>query len=233
MNLLLALTTSGKIDSALPYALFDTSGSWAKEQHQACFGIRYGATYISLAGAFPPNTTAAGDGTYASNTTSGSGGDERGNRFVLPVPARCVGARFSVWASPTGDYKVNLRDASGTLLASSPTLSAAARGSAPEQYITTFFTAPFSLAAGTEYFITREAMTTTTIGELWGLDVTSNAQLGFSAGGVETDKVALTDGASITKTNTRVLSIVPMLDQFHDGVSGTSVAANPLGGFVR
>lgn len=195
-----------------PYVCTNT-GAWAKSgAAQGIFALRYATTgLVPIPGYMGPNTSAPGIGAWASTASP----DEYGNSFVAPAAMRCWGAE-AVIVSGTGDYRITLRNTSGTLLASSPTIEGDAQYAA-QLTKRIPFTTSYSLVAGTRYDLCIEAMTATAACGLWSHIVSANSYLAAYPGGVDTYRVNYVDGAGRGTTTTEVLSISPLIDQIDDG----------------
>lgn len=184
---------------------------------QPAFGIRCttnGLTHIP--GMIGPTTSVPG----ISGWTSSSNPDEYGNSFVAPAKMRICGAEYKhTIAGNTGDFRVNLRSDSGTLLANTADLEG---DRASNGYRRVLFPTPYELVAGTRYDLTLEARTATATGGLW--NNVSSGYLALFSGGSSTYQVSYNNGASRTTSTDRVTSIVPLVDQIDDGAGAPATS---------
>lgn len=221
-NIVYGSATTGYIAQSFPYCATNT-GLWAKSGPlQPIFGLRYsGGVYVHIPGMIVPNTALPG----VSGLNSGSSPDENGNRFVPAIGMRCVGAEIHCpTGTGTGDYRVCLRNSSGTLLASSPTIDGDAQFSALVRRH--LFTAAVDLVASTEYDITVEMLSGAAGPGVWSATVGSNAILGCAPGGAGVYRVRYTDGASRTTTNTEVLAVAPLVSGYDSGGAAAALVLN-------
>lgn len=183
-----------------------------------CIGLAdSGGTYLQIPGLM---------GAYFADLLtfgSGTNPDERGNRWVQPVPQRCIGARILYTAGSipgsNDDYALRLYDGGTTspnLLAESGTLEGEAQGSYMAHNI--LFQSPVSLSAGTTYHLAVRAVGTDSV-NLVRWDWPSNGALGGVLG---TGFYATTsnNGGAFTDDNNSMYSVWPLFDTADDGSGG-------------
>lgn len=205
---------------SFPYAVRDVSGGAGNWEHIAILAIPMFAIRCSTAGithipsCYGPSTSNTG----ISGWTSASNPDEIGNSFIAPAKLRICGAQFRTTVNAnTGDYRINLRSSSGTLLANTADMEGDVGAAGWRQVI---FPTPYEVAAGTRYDITLEARTATAAGGLW--NHVASGYLAAMPSGADTYRVSYNNGASRTTDTTQVTGITPLVDQIDDGAGVSS-----------
>lgn len=234
-NLAIRITWGSGGQLGYPYFCSKTTGSWAKGS-QTVFGLFMGAKDAS--GDPIVLTSAVGPATIANQSFSNSTNpDERGNRFMLAVPATCVGIAYSNAAGSTPGST----DAFGIGLYSSPTgtpsLLATANPDGDAQMTNlahvAFFDAPVDLAANTVYCVTIKATSTDTLNVArFGYDSASDAAviMGADFYAVTRDGgsgVPTTGGSAFTEDDTSVYCVWPIFSKFDDA-AGAGGGGGPL-----
>lgn len=164
-------------------------------------------------------------GSDAYNSTSTP--DERGNRFIAPMTMRATGAVVGLLWSSAGNFRVMLRNSSGTELASTPEIDGdILTGDTASFYQ---FSDPVTLTSGSEYWITLMPTTSTNV-TLYKATTTSTNYMVTGGQPDTTYGVTLTNGAFAAYQTTTRCYISPIIDQIDVGAGG--LAANPIRGFL-
>ncbi len=101
-----SIQIAGTLTQMEPYNALYTS-SWAKTAYNPICAVEFaGPTYHHIPGIWG-NSGYDASATFNSGTTIGNGGDERGNRIVLPYTARCCGA-WVYFHTMQQDFTINV-----------------------------------------------------------------------------------------------------------------------------
>lgn len=195
------------------YALHFAS-SWAKQNSGMVGAVRYSdGSYAHVPNLEPLANTAA------TVFNSGSSPDERGNRFILPFKARCVGlwAGLAKTAGATVDLK--LYDSGSTLLESVNLDLDVMEGSGGNAW--GLFDSSVTLDAGSLYRMTIAPDTATSVTDREQI-MQSAALMNAAHGGDAMYLTTRTDGGAWTDTATQRVSMGLILDGLDDGAGGGS-----------
>lgn len=213
-----------------PYLTTKSGGTWSKSGNGTTFGMCFGladgsGNYFAM-----PGITGAYTAT-TENATDAIATDERGNRFTLPFPTRCIGAAFYVSngtaPTETSNYAISLwatHTGTPNQLATVDWPGYLGTSRTPRVLI---FPTPVDLSANTVYALTLKACGSTNqwmikyiyssnaeLAALMGMDFYSTTRNG-GAGSPANPGNSFTDG------NTVVYGIAPLLSAFDSGGGGS------------
>lgn len=228
-NFTIRITWGAGGQTGYPYFASNTTGSYGKGS-QTVWGYFLGAKDSSD----NPILLTAGVGAATMTTQTFSNAtnpDERGNRFVLAVPATCIGIAYSNAAGSTPGST----DAYGVALYSghttSPSLLASANpdGDAQMTHLAhvALFDTPVDLAANTVYAVTIKATSTDTLNvHRYGYNSASDAACNMGADFYATTRDGgagnpTTGGNVFTDDDTSVYCVWPIFKKFDDATSGS------------
>lgn len=208
----------------------DVAGGWNNAggtNSGWCFGYaNSGGTYIQVPGLMGAHECAL------QSFGSGTNPDERGNRFVLPVPMTCIGAvaTYSGGAPPGANDDVKIKLLSSHTSSPVEERTVTVEGEAQASYMSKifYFASGFACAANTTYAITMEAIGTDTQ-SMPRHDWPANADL---AGILGASFYATTrnDLGNCTDDDNSMYAIFPLFSKMDDGAGGGGSGGYVIGG---
>ncbi len=167
--------------------------------------------------------SAVSSANYNSGTSSGSGGDERGLKFTLAAPVKCVGAWVTTFqANTSADFDLVLYASDGTTVLATRSFLAKVYAGAVDNYTSGLFPTPVVLSAQTVYYLTLKPTTTNNV-KINFATVNANADLDQYVGGANAYYSVKTDGGAFTDTTTRRPMLGIIFEQIPAGASPSVV----------
>jgi len=208
------------------YVSLKTGGSWAKQANAIPnMALLYDDGLVYPMSDCPP-FTAAGSQSFNVDTTAGSGGDERGNKFQVPFACKVQG----MWAAlldTSGDFDLVLYDSDGTSVLESVSIDKDYKPLASDAFIWAgYFDTEITLTPGTNYYAMIKPTTTTNV-SAYRASVNTAAYLDQILGGQNVHAAIKTDGGSPTPTTTQRYNCGIIISALSDTATGGGILIHP------
>lgn len=201
-----------------PYVSLYT-GTWAKSANIPLTAFEYDDGSYPILFGIPYYGVGSTGVTFNLNTTSGSGGDERGLRFSVPFPCALAGLIVFMNITSGGDFDLVLYDESNNVLASQSFDGNVALTASALQRIHCLFTTAINLSANTTYRITVKPTTNVSV-TIYQLDFPSTTSMDSLYRGQYGYRTVRTDAGAWTDTTTGSYQMCLIYNAFENGVSG-------------